>query len=99
MIGVIDPHTKEVGEWTNTRQFNLMFKTHIGPVSDSSSIAYLRPETAQGIFVNYLNVQSTSRQKITLWYWSNRQEQENLNKWKLNSFVNKKMKINGLITG
>lgn len=62
--GVIDPHTKEVGEWTNTRQFNLMFKTHIGPVSDSSSIAYLRPETAQGIFVNYLNVQSTSRQKL-----------------------------------
>ena len=62
--GVIDPHTKEVGEWTNTRQFNLMFKTHIGPVSDSSSIAYLRPETAQGIFVNYLNVQTTSRQKL-----------------------------------
>ena len=45
--GVIDPHTKEVGDWTNTRQFNLMFKTHIGPVADSSSIAYLRPETAQ----------------------------------------------------
>jgi len=41
-----------------------MFKTHIGPVSDSSSIAYLRPETAQGIFVNYLNAQSTSRQKL-----------------------------------
>ena len=62
--GVIDPHTKEVGDWTNTRQFNLMFKTHIGPVADSSSIAYLRPETAQGIFVNYLNAQSTSRQKL-----------------------------------
>jgi glycyl-tRNA synthetase len=62
--GVIDPHTKEVGDWTNTRQFNLMFKTHIGPVADSSSISYLRPETAQGIFVNYLNVQSTSRQKL-----------------------------------
>ena len=62
--GVIDPHTKEVGEWTNTRQFNLMFKTHIGPVADSSSVAYLRPETAQGIFVNYSNVQSTSRQKL-----------------------------------
>ena len=41
-----------------------MFKTHIGPVADSSSIAYLRPETAQGIFVNYLNVQATSRQKL-----------------------------------
>ena len=62
--GVIDSYTKEVGDWTNVRQFNLMFKTHIGPVSDSSSIAYLRPETAQGIFVNYLNVQSTSRQKL-----------------------------------
>ena len=62
--GVIDSHTKEVGDWTNARQFNLMFKTHIGPVDDSSSIAYLRPETAQGIFVNYLNAQSTSRQKL-----------------------------------
>jgi len=62
--GVIDTHTKEVGDWTNTRQFNLMFKTNIGPVDDSSSIAYLRPETAQGIFVNFQNVQSTSRQKL-----------------------------------
>jgi len=61
---VIDPQTKEIGDWTNVRQFNLMFKTNIGPVDDSSSIAYLRPETAQGIFVNFQNVQSTSRQKI-----------------------------------
>ncbi len=61
---VIDPQTKEVGDWTNVRQFNLMFKTNIVPVDDSSSIAYLRPETAQGIFVNFQNVQSTSRQKI-----------------------------------
>ena len=62
--GIIDPHTKEIGDWTNTRQFNLMFKTNIGPVDDSSSVAYLRPETAQGIFVNFQNVQSTSRQKL-----------------------------------
>ena len=62
--GVVDPHTKEVGDWTDTRQFNLMFKTNIGPIDDSSSIAYLRPETAQGIFVNFQNVQATSRQKI-----------------------------------
>ena len=61
---VIDPQTKEIGDWTNVRQFNLMFKTNIGPVDDSSSIAYLRPETAQGIFVNFQNIQSTSRQKI-----------------------------------
>ena len=63
-VGIVDPHTKEVGDWTNARQFNLMFKTNIGPVDDSSSIAYLRPETAQGIFVNFQNVQSTSRQKL-----------------------------------
>ena len=62
--GIIDPQNKEVGDWTNIRQFNLMFKTNIGPVDDSSSIAYLRPETAQGIFVNFQNVQATSRQKI-----------------------------------
>ena len=62
--GIIDPQTKEIGDWTNIRQFNLMFKTNIGPVDDSSSIAYLRPETAQGIFVNFQNVQATSRQKL-----------------------------------
>ncbi|MCE5252210.1 glycine--tRNA ligase [bacterium] len=52
------------GELTDVRQFNLMFKTHIGPVEDSASIAYLRPETAQGIYVNFLNVLNASRQKI-----------------------------------
>jgi len=52
------------GELTDIRQFNLMFKTHIGPVEDSASIAYLRPETAQGIYVNFLNVVNSSRQKI-----------------------------------
>lgn len=52
------------GEFTDVRQFNLMFKTHIGPVEDSASIAYLRPETAQGIYVNFLNVLNSSRQKV-----------------------------------
>ena len=52
------------GELTNVRQFNLMFKTHVGPVEDSASIAYLRPETAQGIYVNFLNIVNSSRQKI-----------------------------------
>ena len=61
---VIDPFDNKVGQWTNLRQFNLMFKTHAGPVEDSSSVVYLRPETAQGIFVNFPNVQSTSRQKL-----------------------------------
>ncbi len=61
---MIDPETRKPGDWTNIRQFNLMFKTHMGPIEDSGSIAYLRPETAQGIFVNFQNVQSTSRQKV-----------------------------------
>ena len=43
-------------EWGDIRQFNMMFSTHVGPVNDDSSIAYLRPETAQGIFTNYKNV-------------------------------------------
>ncbi len=50
--------------WTDVRQFNLMFSTQVGSVADESSKIYLRPETAQGIFVNFLNVQKTSRKKI-----------------------------------
>lgn len=46
------------------RQFNLMFKTHMGPVEDSGSVVYLRPETAQGIFVNFGNCQQSSRYKV-----------------------------------
>ncbi len=49
---------------TEPRQFNMMFSTHLGPVSDSGSIVYLRPETAQGIFANFKNVVQTSRVKI-----------------------------------
>ena len=49
--------------FTDARQFNLMFKTYVGPVEDDASIAYLRPETAQGIFVNFPSVQTTSRKK------------------------------------
>ncbi|MFY9588923.1 MAG: glycine--tRNA ligase [Actinomycetota bacterium] len=50
--------------FTDPRNFNLMFKTYLGPVEDDSSIAWLRPETAQGIFVNFLNVQTTTRKKV-----------------------------------
>jgi glycyl-tRNA synthetase len=50
--------------WTDVRQFNLMFDTKIGSVSDESNTIYLRPETAQGIFVNYMNVQKSGRMKI-----------------------------------
>ena len=50
--------------WTEIRQFNLMFSTQLGSVADESDTIYLRPETAQGIFVNFLNVQKTARMKI-----------------------------------
>jgi len=49
--------------FTEARNFNLMFKTHVGPVEDDAAAAYLRPETAQGILVNFANVQTTSRKK------------------------------------
>ncbi|MBW2652331.1 MAG: glycine--tRNA ligase [Deltaproteobacteria bacterium] len=52
------------GELTEERSFNLMFKTFVGPVEDNASVTYLRPETAQGIFVNFLNVQKMMRRKI-----------------------------------
>ncbi|HEX8331249.1 MAG TPA: glycine--tRNA ligase [Segetibacter sp.] len=50
--------------WTDIRQFNLMFSTEIGSVAEEADVIYLRPETAQGIFVNFLNVQKTARMKI-----------------------------------
>ena len=50
--------------WTEVRQFNLMFSTQMGSVTEGANVIYLRPETAQGIFVNYLNVQKTGRMKI-----------------------------------
>ncbi len=52
------------GEFTEPREFNLMFETHMGAVKDEASVAYLRPETAQGIYVNFRNVQESARQKV-----------------------------------
>ena len=52
--GVIDPHSGSVGKWTPAVQFNLMFKTDSGPSEKTGKNIYLRPETAQGIFINYL---------------------------------------------
>ncbi len=54
----------KTGNWTDVREFNLMFNTQIGSVAEESDTIYLRPETAQGIFVNFLNVQKTGRMKI-----------------------------------
>lgn len=52
------------GEMTEEKKFNLMFKTFIGPVEDSASVVYLRPETAQGIFVDYKNILSSYAKKL-----------------------------------
>jgi glycyl-tRNA synthetase len=60
---IVDP-ISGTRNWTDVRQFNLMFSTEMGSTSESSMKIYLRPETAQGIFVNFLNVQKTGRMKI-----------------------------------
>ena len=57
------PNCGAKDSFTEARNFNLMFKTYVGPVEDDASVAYLRPETAQGIFVNFTNVQTTTRKK------------------------------------
>ncbi len=57
------PNCGATGSFTEARQFNLMFKTHAGPVEDSASVAYLRPETAQGMFTNFSQVLQTARRK------------------------------------
>ncbi|MDX1396361.1 MAG: glycine--tRNA ligase, partial [Gemmatimonadota bacterium] len=58
------PSCGTTGNWTEPRQFDLMFQTFMGVVQDDKSVVYLRPETAQGIFVNFRNVQDSARQKI-----------------------------------
>ncbi len=59
-----EPGKFEACELTEARNFNLMFKTHMGALEESASVVYLRPETAQGIYVNFLNVQQSMRQKV-----------------------------------
>ncbi|HRN25079.1 MAG: glycine--tRNA ligase [Ignavibacterium sp.] len=58
------PQCGNANTFTDARKFNLMFKTFVGPIEESGNVVYLRPETAQGIFVNFLNVQSSARQKL-----------------------------------
>ncbi len=63
LAGVNCPHCGVKGQFTEPRNFNGLLSTHLGPVQDESSLHYLRPETAQGIFVNYANVAGTARKK------------------------------------
>ena len=62
-LGIVCP-VSGTKNWTDVRQFNLMFKTQMGSTTDGATDLYLRPETAQGIFVNFLNVQKTARMKL-----------------------------------
>ncbi len=61
---VVGPHAKEAGTLTEPRAFNLMFKTYIGATATEDDVAYLRPETAQGVFVQFKNVVDTTRIKV-----------------------------------
>ncbi|EEI26942.1 MULTISPECIES: glycine--tRNA ligase [Corynebacterium] len=64
LADVNDPETGQPGNWTEPRDFSGMLKTFLGPVDDEEGLHYLRPETAQGIFVNFKNVLTTSRAKL-----------------------------------
>jgi len=63
-VNVLAPDAKEVGTLTEPKEFNLMFQTYVGATASEENIAYLRPETAQGIFLNYKNVLDSSRVKM-----------------------------------
>jgi glycyl-tRNA synthetase len=63
LTDVTCPHCGTRGQWTDIRQFSQMLKTFLGPVEDDSGVNYLRPETAQGIFLNFANVVQTTRKK------------------------------------
>jgi glycyl-tRNA synthetase len=63
LAGIPCPNCGTRGAWTDPKQFSGMLKTFLGPVEDDSGVHYLRPETAQGIFVNFLNVMTTARKK------------------------------------
>ncbi len=64
LIKVKCPHCGKTGGFTEAKQFNMMFKTYVGPVTTEDNVAYLRPETAGGIFAQFQNVLETSRQRI-----------------------------------
>ncbi|MBT0994764.1 glycine--tRNA ligase [Cellulomonas sp. DKR-3] len=63
LAGIACPSCGTRGQWTEPRDFNMMLKTYLGPVEDESGLHYLRPETAQGIFVNFKNVYTAARMK------------------------------------
>ncbi|MFF0529617.1 glycine--tRNA ligase [Nocardia amikacinitolerans] len=63
LADIRDPETGDPGQWTEPRNFSGLLKTFLGPVDDEEGLHYLRPETAQGIFVNYKNVETTARKK------------------------------------
>ena len=63
MSEIVCPDCGTKGQWTEPREFNMMLKTYLGPIETEEGLHYLRPETAQGIFVNFANVVTTSRRK------------------------------------
>ncbi len=64
LVGKACPNCGKIGTFTPPRQFNMMLTTHIGPAEDDTTLTYLRPETAGGIYINYDNVRETTRAKI-----------------------------------
>ena len=98
-------------DFTDIRQFNLMFKTFQGVTEDAKNTVYLRPETAQGIFVNFKNVQNFQKES-SVWYrqigksfrneitpWQLYFPYQSLSRWNLNSSASQVLTLNGLLTG
>ncbi len=84
MSDIACPNCGNKDIWTEPKSFNGLLKTSLGPVDDESGMHYLRPETAQGIFVNFNNVSKRSENEATVWYWSDGQElPQRDHSWKL----------------
>ena len=109
---VLGPDAKSLGSLTEPREFNLMFKTFVGALSGEEGAAFLRPETAQGIFVNFKNVLDSTRHRLPLGIAQlekvfgmksrlaiSLSGPENLSRWRLNSFATQISPRTGTATG
>lgn len=112
LADIRDPETGEPGQWTEPREFNMMLKTYLGPIETEEGLHYLRPETAQGIFVNFANVMTTARRKPPFGIGqigksfrtksrpaTSFSGRENSSKWKWSSSSSRRQRRNGTSTG
>ena len=93
------PNCGNKGQWTEPRDFNMMLKTYLGPVEDKSGLHYLRPETAQGIFVNFQNVLTSARKKPPFGIAQTGKSFVSSSRWRWSSSSNPEPTRSGISTG